>query len=185
MTGASEGTAARRRRRHIAGALAVFVTMLAGCAHPPPPAPPPAPPPQPLDVEVRVIAAPDLNPNRSGRPSPVFLRVFELRDPSKFLSAEFDDVTLHADSTLAGTLIGREERMVEPGSTVALALKIDPATRLLGVVAEYSDLANSRWRATSPAPPGGLLTLFKDQSLVIILDRQAVTAAAVLRDKGK
>ena len=132
-----------------------------------------------------MIAAPDVNPNRSGRASPVFLRVFELRDPSKFLNAEFDEVTLHADTALAGTVIGREERMVEPASTVVLALKIDPGTRLLGVVAEYSDLANSRWRATSPAPVGGLLAMFKDQSLVINVDRQAVSVAAVPVGKGK
>jgi type VI secretion system protein VasD len=161
----------------------VLAAMLAGCAHAPPP--PPPPPPQPLDVEVRVIAAPDVNPNRSSRASPVFLRVFELRDPSKFLNAEFDEVTLHADTALAGTVIGREERMVEPASTVVLALKIDPGTRLLGVVAEYSDLANSRWRATSPAPVGGLLAMFKDQSLVINVDRQAVSFAAVPVGKGK
>ena len=132
-----------------------------------------------------MIAAPDVNPNRSGRASPVFLRVFELRDPSKFLNAEFDEVTLHADTALAGTVIGREERMVEPASTVVLALKIDPGTRLLGVVAEYSDLANSRWRATSPAPVGGLLAMFKDQSLVINVDRQAVSVTAVPVGKGK
>jgi type VI secretion system protein VasD len=166
-----------------AGVLVTLAVMLAGCAHAPPP-PPPAPP-QPLDVEVRVIVAPDVNPNRSGRASPVFLRVFALRDPSKFLNAEFDDVTLRTDATLAATLIGREERMVEPASTVVLALKIDPATRLLGVVAEYSDLANSRWRATSPAPAGGLLALFKDQSLVINLNRQTVSVVAAPVGKGK
>jgi type VI secretion system protein VasD len=186
MTGGRDTAVARLQRGRltaggIVAGLAVLIPWLAGCAHAPPP---PPPPPQALDVQVRVVASPDVNPNRSGRPSPVFLRVFELRDASKFLNAEFDDVTARADITLAGVLIGREERMVEPGSTVTLALKIDPQTRLLGVVAEYSDLANSRWRATSPAPPGGLLTLFKDQSLVIRLDRQAVSAAAV-PGKGK
>jgi type VI secretion system protein VasD len=166
-----------------AGVLVTLAVMLAACAHAPPP--PPLPPPQPLDVEVRVIVASDVNPNRSGRASPVFLRVFALRDPSKFLNAEFDDVTLRADTTLAATLIGREERMVEPASTVVLTLKIDPATRLLGVVAEYSDLANSRWRATSPSPAGGLLALFKDQSLIINLNRQAVSIDAAPVGKGK
>ncbi|MHB8723141.1 MAG: type VI secretion system lipoprotein TssJ [Steroidobacteraceae bacterium] len=184
MMGGSAERIARRPGRHIGCSLAALAAMFAalgGCRHAPPPLPPP--PPQPLDVEIRVMVAPDVNPNRSGRASPVFLRVFALRDPSKFLNAEFDDVTQRADATLAGTLIGREERMVEPGSSVLLALKIDPATRLLGIVAEYSDLANSRWRATSPAPAGGLLTLFKDQSLVINVDRQAVSAAAVAKGK--
>jgi type VI secretion system protein VasD len=162
--------------------LVALGAVLVGCAHAPPP---PPPPPQPLDVEVSVIVAPDVNPNRSGRASPVFLRVFALRDQAKFQNAEFDDVTLKADTTLAATLIGREERMVEPASTVPLGLKIDPATRLLGVVAEYSDLANSRWRAISPVPAGGLLTLFKDQALVIHVDRQAVSVVAVPISKGK
>ena len=182
MTGGRERTVARRRGRQIAGVLAVLVAMLSGCAHTPPP---PPPPPKPIDVQIHVVAAPDLNPNRNGRASPVFLRVFQLRDASKFLNAEFDDATLHSDTVLAGVVIARDERMIEPGSTVMLALKIDPQTRLLGIVAEYSDLANSRWRATSPAPVGGLLTLFKDQSLVISLDRQAVSAAAVPVGKGK
>jgi len=167
----------------IGGVPATLAALLLGCAHAPPPAPPPLP--QPLDVEVRVIAAPDVNPNRNGRASPVFLRVFALRDQAKFQNAEFDDVTLRADTTLAASLIAREERMVQPASTVLLTLKIDPATRLLGVVAEYSDLANSRWRATSPAPAGGLLAMFKDQSLVINLDRQAVSVVAVPAGKGK
>jgi type VI secretion system protein VasD len=169
-------------KRRIGGVLVTLAALLSGCAHAPPP---PPPPPQPLDVEVRVVVAPDVNPNRSGRASPVFLRVFALRDPSKFQNAEFDDVTLRTDATLAATLIGREERMVEPGSTILLTLKIDPATRLLGVVAEYSDLANSRWRATSPAPAGGLLALFKDQSLLIHVDRQAVSVVAAPVGKGK
>jgi type VI secretion system protein VasD len=180
MVACSEETVARRHGRHIGGALAVLAAVLAGCSHAPPP---PPPPPQPIDVDVRIIAAPDVNPNRSGRPSPIFLRVFELRDPSKFVNAEFDDLTLHGDTALAGTLISREERMVDPGSSAVLALKIDPGTRLLGVVAEFSDLANSRWRATSPAPAGGLLALFKDQALVINLDRQAVSVSAAAKGK--
>jgi type VI secretion system protein VasD len=185
MTADCTGTGARRRTRGVGGVLVTLAVMLAGCAHAPPPPPPPPPPPQPLDVQVRVIVAPDVNPNRSGRASPVFLRVFALRDPSKFLNADFDDVTLRADTTLAGTLIDREEQMVEPASSVMLSLKIDPATRLLGVVAEYSDLANSRWRAISQAPAGGLLAMFKDQSLVINLNRQAISVVAVPVGKGK
>ena len=101
-------------KRRIGGVLVTLAALLSGCAQAPPP---PPPPPQPLDVEVRVVVAPDVNPNRSGRASPVFLRVFALRDQAKFQNAEFDDVTLRADATLAATLIGREERMVEPGST--------------------------------------------------------------------
>lgn len=170
---------ATSRARRAALLALVACAALAGCKSTPPP------PPKPIDVQVNVVAAPDINPNRSGRPSPVFLRVFQLRDASKFLNAEFDDATLHSDTVLAGVVIARDERMIEPATTVALPLKIDPETRLLGVVAEYFDVANSQWRATSPTPEGGLLTLFKNQSLVIHLGRQAVTVTTGAVSKGK
>lgn len=174
-----------RRGALVAGAPALLAAcgLIAACKHAPPP--PPPTPPAAIDVEVRVIVAPDVNPNRSGRASPVFLRVFELRDQARFLNAEFDDVTLRADATLAATLLGREERMVDPASSVVLTLKIDPAAQVLGVVAEYSDLADSRWRAASPAAAGGLLATFKNQSLVIHVDRRAVSVAAQPLGKGE
>jgi type VI secretion system protein VasD len=165
--------------RRNAVAAAGLGLLLAAC-HSAPPAPPAAvaPPPKPIDVRISVVAAADLNPNRGGRASPVYLRVYQLRDSSKFDNAEFDDLTLRTEATLAGTLLGREERMVQPATTADLAMKIDPDTQLLGVVADYSDLAASRWRGRSPAVTGGLLQLFKDQSLLIKLDRQAVSVAA-------
>ena len=174
---ASSSTRTARARAAVAALLAF--AALVGCKSAPPA------PPKPIDVQVNVVAAADLNPNRNGRASPVFLRVFQLRDASKFLNAEFDEATLHSDTVLAGVVIAREERMIEPATTVALPLKIDPETRLLGVVAEYYDVSNSQWRATSPTPEGGLLTLFKSQSLVIQLGRQAVTVAAQAPSKSK
>jgi type VI secretion system protein VasD len=172
----ADDSAKRTPRRALCAAIA-SAALLAACRSAPPPAPPP-PPPKPIDVAISIVAAPDLNPNRNGRPSPVFLRVYQLRNASKFLNADFDDLSMRADATLAATLIGRDERMVEPATTTDLALKIDPETQLLGVIAEYSDLANSQWRGASPAPGGGLLSLFKNRSLVIKLDRQAVSVVA-------
>lgn len=147
--------------------------------------PPPPPPPKPIDVQVQLVSAPDLNPNPGGRASPVFLRIFQLRDASKFLNGAFDDLTLRSETALAASVISREERMVQPGTDAPLPLKIDPETRLLGVVAEYRDLANSQWRATSPAPPGGLLNLFKDQRLTIRLERLSVSVSASASPGGK
>jgi type VI secretion system protein VasD len=151
-------------------ALAALIGTLAACKS----APPPAAAPKPVNALVTVVAAPELNPNREGRASPVFLRIFQLKDSAKFLTGSFDDVTTRSDQVLAAALVSREERMVEPGTTVTLNLEVPPETRVLGVVAEYSDLADSQWRAASPAPEGGLLTLFADHSLLITVGRQAV-----------
>jgi type VI secretion system protein VasD len=149
------------------------------------PAPPPVVASPPIIATVMIVVAPDVNPNGSGRPSPVFLRLYQLRDGAKFLNSEFDDVTTRSDQVLAATLIGRDERMVQPGTTMTLSLAIAPEARLLGVVAEYRDLANSQWRAVSPAPAGGVLTLFKDHSLMVTVGRDAVTVSVIASIKGK
>ena len=137
--------------------------------------PPPVEIPKPIIATVSIVVAQDVNPNRDGRSSPVFLRLFLLRDGGKFLNAEFDDVTAKADQVLAASLVGRNERMVEPGSSVKITLEIPPEARMLGVVAEFSDLPNSRWRAATPVAQGGLLSQFKGQTLLISVGRSSVS----------
>lgn len=162
-----------------AAVAAGLIAALASCK-----SEPPQEPPKPVAATVTIVGASDLNPNHEGRASPVYLRLYQLKDGSKFLNASFDDVTTRSDQVLAAALVAREERMVEPGTTVTVNLEVPPETQLLGVVAEYSDIGNSQWRAASPAPPGGLLTLFADHSLLITVARQAVVVAVGPPPKG-
>jgi type VI secretion system protein VasD len=137
--------------------------------------PPPVEIPKPITAVVSIVAAPDLNPNRDGRPSPVFLRLLLLRDGAKFLSSGFDDVTVKSEQVLAAALIGRDERMVQPGSALKVTLEVPPEARMLGVVAEFSDLPDSRWRAATSLTEGGLLSQFKGHSLLVSVGRQSVS----------
>jgi type VI secretion system VasD/TssJ family lipoprotein len=62
---------------------------------------------------------------------------------------------------------------------VKITLEIPPEARMLGVVAEYSDLAASRWRTVTPAAAGGLLAQFKGRSLLVSVGRQSVSTEFV------
>jgi type VI secretion system protein VasD len=135
-------------------------------------------PPKTLDVRVTIQAAPDLNPNSTGRPSPVLLHVYQLREAAKFQNADFEGATVRAESTFGPEVVRREEQMIQPNTSTELILKVQPEARVLGVIAEYSDEANARWRAVSPVPEGGLLSFFKKQKLTIQLGSAAVTLAA-------
>jgi type VI secretion system protein VasD len=161
-------------RAALTGLLVTSVLVMTGCKS----KPPAVEPPKPITVVVSIAAAPDLNPNREGRPSPVFLRLWVLRDGTKFLNAGFDDVTVKSDQVLAGTLIGRDERMVQPGAVVRIPLEIPPEARMLGVVAEFADLPASRWRAFTPLTEGGLSQL-KGHTLLVSLGRQSVSTEFV------
>lgn len=161
-----------------AGPLAALV-LLSACHSTPKPAEV-----KPLDIQVDVIAAADLNPDRHGRPSPVLVWVYQLRDGSKFLSSEFEDLTTRGSTSLAGESLGRLQLTAYPGTVTPLPLRIDPQTQLLGVVAEYSDEPNSSWRAVSPAPAAGFAQLLKKQSLVIQLHSRVVEVQTAPRKRG-
>jgi type VI secretion system protein VasD len=163
----------RGRRRPGLALLSVLLATLAltACKS----KPPAVVIPKPIIATVSIVAAQDLNPNRDGRPSPVFLRLLLLRDGGKFSSAEFDEVTAKADQVLAAALLGRDERMIEPGSSVKITLEVPPEARVLGVVAEYSALPDSRWRAVTPMAEGGLLSQFKGHTLLVSVGRRSVS----------
>lgn len=161
-------------RNRVPGFLTALVltgvtVLLAACG-----AAPPVEVPKPKDVQLKIVAAADVNPNPQGRPSPVYLHLYQLRDSARFLAAEFDDVAAKADTALAAVIVGREGLMLQPGATVSVKLKIEPESRLLGVVAEYSDLPGTRWRLASTAPPGGLVELFEDAAPVLRVNRDGL-----------
>lgn len=179
---ASGEPVARERSLSFAVLMAVLGLAIAasGC-HSAPVAPPKA-----VDIAVRVVASPQLNPDGAGRPSPILLEIDQLRDGSAFGAADFDALALHRRATLGGTLIANRELIVEPGTATTLTLAIRPETELLGIVAQYRDLAQSKWRAMTPARAAGLLAWLQDHSLTIHLGARSVTitAAAARKRKG-
>jgi len=75
----------RRGRRDLLLLLGATALAPLGACHkkPPPPPPAPPPPPPPTLVSMAVKAAPDVNPDLSGAPQPVRVRVFQLTSPDR------------------------------------------------------------------------------------------------------
>jgi type VI secretion system protein VasD len=110
-------------------------------------------PPPPTIVDLTVAGAPDLNPDSSGRASPVVVRLYELVSPSTFQDADFFQIYDDAAGTLAADLQGTDEMVVSPGASRTLQRELKPDTRWLGVIASYRDIDRASWRATLPVPP--------------------------------
>jgi type VI secretion system protein VasD len=152
----------------------VLLGLLAGCGG----APSLAPAPAARTVEIAFKATADLNPDSSGRPSPVVVRIFVLKDSGSFLSASFDQLTTTPGESLAEALLSQERQIIRPGEAGVLQVKIDPAATHLGVVAEYRDSIGSQWRAVMAAPERRLLDIVSRQSLQIDLSGSAVKIVA-------
>ena len=117
-------------------------------------------------LALTLTASDQLNPDLNGRPSPVVVRLFELRHPVAFENADFFSLYERARETLSPDLLSSEELELRPGETVDLKLDIAGGGRYVGVVAAYRDLPQARWRHTLPVTAAQLtearLTLDQD-----------------------
>jgi len=134
-----------RRPLLVAGALAVLA-VLAGCAS--------APKPVVTAVTLDITAAADLNPDARGRASPLTVRVYALKTPGVFQSADFFSLYDKDSATLGAELVKREEFQLAPGEKKTLQMTLEPDARSLGVMAAYRDLERARWRDLQPLQVG-------------------------------
>lgn len=144
-----------------AAALAL-AGLLAGCA---------TPPPKPAEVAGTIQASPQVNPSTSKRPSPLLLRVYELKTAATFNSADFMSLYQRDKTELGADLLGREEYTLAPGESRTFAKALSPDTRFIGVLAAYRDVEHARWRSVVPVQPN------QKHTLVIRANELAVEAA--------
>lgn len=125
---------------------------------------------KPARVEGSIAAAAGLNPSVNDRPSPLLLRIYELRSPTAFNQADFMSLYQSDQATLAADLVVREEMMLQPGEVRPFNKQLSPETRFIGVIAFYRNLERATWRAVVPVAPN------KTQKLVVRADRLALSA---------
>ena len=99
-------------------------------------------------LNLTLTASDQLNPDLNGRPSPIVVRLLELKHPVAFENADFFSLYERAKESLAPDLVTSEELELRPGETVELKLSVEQGSRYVGVLAAYRDLPETRWRYT-------------------------------------
>lgn len=110
-------------------------------------------------LNLKLTASDQLNPDLNGRPSPVVLRLIELKHPVAFENADFFSLYERAKESLAPDLVTSEELELRPGESIELKLSIESTSRYVGVLAAYRDLPETRWRYVVPVTPMALTSI--------------------------
>jgi type VI secretion system protein VasD len=134
-------------------------------------------PPKPVKARLSIEAAADANPDSAGRPSPVVVRIYQLKDDAAFGNADFFAIFDQEDATLAGVLVGREEFMLAPGDQRKAEFAVSRDAKFVAVAAAFRDIRNSQWRVLQPAPKKGLTNIVKKDALAIVVEKTRVTLA--------
>lgn len=160
--------------------VAIALALLCSCSlifgdKTPPPAPPlpaslPVPAPPATTIEPRIVASSDINPGALKHPSPVVVRVYELKSAAVFDRAAFFALFDAEKETLGAELVAREEFVVQPGAIVYVPKRVpDGASTVLGVIAAFQSLNTATWRASVAIKPN------VDNRYTIHLDGTSVT----------
>ena len=148
--------------------LVASASLLSACA---------AKPPKPAPAHAELIVSGDVNPDASGRASPVVVRVYQLRNDGEFNGADFFSVYEKEKETLGASLVSREEYVLAPGESRKLELPLSAETRFIAVVAAFRDIRTARWRAISRPPEKKLTDLLRKGGITVRLDKDNVTLA--------
>jgi type VI secretion system protein VasD len=151
------------RKVALAALFATVLFSLAGCAK--------LFGPRATVAEIDLRASAGLNPDATGRASPLRLRFYELKSISVFNSADFFSLYDRDKEVLGADIVVREEIQVEPGMQKNFTRKPGPDTKFIAVLAPYRDLDHAKWRATMEVPAN------KTTQIELKLDALAVSLA--------
>ncbi len=101
-------------------------------------------------LDLSLAGSDQLNPDLNGRPSPIVIRLMELKNPVAFENADFFSLYQRPKEALAPDLVAFEELELRPGETRELKLSVQDGSRYVAVLAAYRDLPEANWRYVIP-----------------------------------
>ena len=104
--------------------------------------------PREREVPVRLIAGANLNSGSGTTPLTMVVRLYALKERSRFEQARFDAFLDEAAERVAlgDDLAGVSEATLSPGQTHATTMRVPGDARFVGAVALFRSPAGSRWR---------------------------------------
>ncbi|MDD5461304.1 MAG: type VI secretion system lipoprotein TssJ [Methylococcales bacterium] len=129
----------------------ILIPVLSGCSSNPEKPPPEKPvaeaaPAHPANVQLNLMASDQINPDLNGRPSPVVIRIYELKSLGKFEAADFYKLSENYESYLGSELVGSEQYYLKPGDVNVIKQPLSADTRYVAVSAAFRDINKAVWK---------------------------------------
>lgn len=109
-------------------------------------------PPKPNSSKLTFQVAAEANPDANNRPSPIVVRVFQLKGSDAFNNAGYFELSDDAAKVLGPDLIKVEEHQLRPGDNQVVGLSVAGEAKFVGVVAGFRNFRDAQWRVVVPAP---------------------------------
>ena len=125
------------------------------------------------ELEFTLDSTNRLNPSDTGQPVPVVIRIYTLRDSSRFERATFEELWKKDYEYLGEDLLDRKEITLKPKSKQVLEMTVDKEKEenYFGVMALFRKYQAGQWRAVIPIEEPGI---FGDSEVYLQIDHYDV-----------
>lgn len=103
------------------------------------------------DLTLTFKIAADINPDEGKKPSPLFIRLYELKSTKMFKQVNFIDLYERDKEVLADDMIGVQKlKRIRPGEDREDNLVLDEKTKFVGLYAEFLRYKNAKYKLIIP-----------------------------------
>lgn len=109
-----------------------------------------------LTLDFKVEA--NINPDDRKIPSPLFIRLYELKSAKQFKRANFIDLFERDKEVLGDNMIAKQRlKRLKPGESREDEYVLNKETRYVGLFAEFSQYKNSNFKVIIPVEPTNVI----------------------------
>lgn len=113
-----------------------------------------------LDTDLKLVfhTAADINPDERNHPSPVFIRLYELKSPLAFHQADFMTLYNKDKATLEADFVAKRElKRFVPGESREERFVLNPTTKYVALYAEFFQYQNANYKIIFEVTPGNFV----------------------------
>ncbi len=112
-----------------------------------------------------------LNPDASGRASPVVVTIYELSSDTAFKNAKYKQLATNPAIILGNKLIDKKSVEIRPAEKTTITEAISSNTKYLGITAAFRNISIAKWKTIVKVPKNSstvdLILLLESQSLTV------------------
>lgn len=124
-------------------------------------------------MTLSMAGLPNVNPDSTGRPSPVLIKMYELKSEPVFKQAEMLPLFEDPTGVLGPDMVAFDEITLVPGEAKTIVYEPSPETRFVGILACFRDSGKGPWKViktVNPEKSSKIALELNGSSLILIAD---------------
>jgi type VI secretion system protein VasD len=103
------------------------------------------------DLKLEIIVDSDINPDESGTPSPLFVRLYELKATKLFERADFITLYENDKTAIGADLVAKQElKRLAPGKNTTEKFVLSKDTQYVALYAEFYQYKDAKYKVVFP-----------------------------------